>query len=398
MPVDKFGRMSESKTKDTGVSLTYINNNYIRSDGSNPVTGSIDMRGNTLYNVSDPVNPQDVATKKYADKVGGGDTAIIKTQYGTYGSKGNIDMRGYTLMNVLDPADAQDVATKRYVDAANKAFVFDNNKYLAVGEVSMGGKRLENVGTPLENFQATNKFYVDTLVEAATAGDKALRKIQDGIFASDGEIDMNGNSITGLPNPVDMDAAANKNYVDNGGAIVKNPDGSFTAASDINFIGYRLKNLSKPKDSRDAVNKAYVDKKLSLPSLIGPKPIITVWAEEKGPLNNGHYEFSFGNGSSGPEHGYGGYCMTAPGRIIRGSLTATESNNIFAGELIVNIIVNGKEHAQESIVKKSGELCSCTIFRDPIELKQCDIVNFISRTANNKVTNAYISILIELDL
>ena len=70
----------------------------------------------------------------------------------------------------------------------------------------MGGKRLENVGTPLGNFQATNKFYVDTLVEAATAGDKALRKIQDGIFASDGEIDMSGNSITGLPNPVDRDA------------------------------------------------------------------------------------------------------------------------------------------------------------------------------------------------
>ena len=209
---------------------------------------------------------------------------------------------------------------------------------------------------------------------------------------------MNGNSITGLPNPVDMDAAANKNYVDNSGAIVKNPDGSFTAASDINFIGYRLKNLSNPKDDRDAVNKFYVDKKLSLPSLIGPKPVITVWAEEKGSLGDGHYEFSFGNGSSGPEHAYGGYCMTAPGRIIRGSLTVTEQRKIFAGEVKVNVTVNGKEHAQESIVKKSGELCSCTIFRDPIELKQCDIVNFISRTANNKITNAYISILIELDL
>ena len=30
MPVDKVGRMSDTKTKDTGVSLTYINNNYIR--------------------------------------------------------------------------------------------------------------------------------------------------------------------------------------------------------------------------------------------------------------------------------------------------------------------------------------------------------------------------------
>ena len=250
MPVDKFGRMSDAKTKDTGVSLTYINNNYIRRDGDTPVSGSINMNGNTLYNVPDPVNPQDVATKEYADKVGGGQTAIIKTRYGTYGSKGNKDMRGYTLMNVLDPADAKDVATKKYVDSANRAFIFDNNKYLAVGEVSMGGKRLEDVGTPLENFQATNKFYVDTLVEAATAGDKALKKIRDRIFASDGEIDMNGNSITGLPNPIDRDAAVNKNYVDNGGAIVKNPDGSFTAVSDIDFIGYRLKNLSNPKDDR----------------------------------------------------------------------------------------------------------------------------------------------------
>ena len=32
---------------------------------------------------------------------------------------------------------------------------------------------------------------------------------------------MRGNSITGLPNPVDRDAAVNKNYVDNGGAIIK---------------------------------------------------------------------------------------------------------------------------------------------------------------------------------
>ena len=356
------------------------------------------MRGNTLYNASDPVNPQDVVTKKYANKVGGGDTAIYKTQYGTYGSRGNIDMRGYTLMNVLDPADAQDVATKKYVDAANRAFVFDNNKYLAVGEVSMGGKRLENVGTPLENFQATNKFYVDTLVEASTAGDKALRKIQDGIFASEGDIDMNGNSITGLPNPVDRDAAVNKNYVDNGGAIVKNPDGSFTAVSDIDFIGYRLKNLSNPKEDRDTVNKIYVDKKLSLPSLIGPKPIITVWAEEKGPLGDGHYEFSFGNGSSGSDHAYGGYCMTALGRIIRGSLMVTEQKKIFAGEVKVNVTVSGKEQAQESIVKKPGDICSCTIFNNPIELKQCDIINFISRTANSKITNAYVSILIEIDL
>ena len=74
------------------------------------------MRGNTLYNVSDPVNPQDVATKEYADKVEGGEVAIMKTRDGNYGAFGNIDMRGYTLTNVLDPAEAQDVATKEHAD------------------------------------------------------------------------------------------------------------------------------------------------------------------------------------------------------------------------------------------------------------------------------------------
>ena len=124
----------------------------------------------------------------------------------------------------------------------------------------------------------------------------------------------------------------------------------------------------------------------------------TVWAEEKGPLGDGHYEFSFGNGSSGSEHAYGGYCMSAPGRIIRGSLTVTQSRIILADKIEVNIVVNGKEYVEQSIVKKAGDICSCTIFRDPIELNQCDIINFVSRTSNSNRTNAYISILIELDL
>ena len=119
MPNDKFGNMSDAKTRDIGVSLYYISNNYIRNDRSAPVSGSIDMNGNALYNVPNPVNPQDVATKKYADNLGGGGSGIVKTRYGTYGAIGNTDIRAYSLTNVLDPADAQDVATKQYVDEGN---------------------------------------------------------------------------------------------------------------------------------------------------------------------------------------------------------------------------------------------------------------------------------------
>ena len=349
MPVDKFGRMSDAKTRDTGMSLTYINNNYIRSDGSTPISGSIDMKGNTLYNVSDPVNPQDVTTKDY-------------------------------------------------VDTANKAFIFGDGRYMATDDLSLGGMRLTNVGIPIENNQA-NKFYVDTVIESTTTGDKALRKVQDRIFASAGEIDMRGNSITGLPNPIDTDATANNNYVDNRGAIAKLPNGTFTAVSDIDFDGFSLKNIPDPIDGKDAVNKDYVDGRTIYPSVpINIKPIITVWAEEKGSLGDGHYEFSFGNGSSGSEHAYRGYCISAPDRIIRGSLMATESRITLSQEVKVNIVVNGIERVNHSIVKKSGDIWSCVIFRDPIELNQCNIINFISRTTNSKITNAYVSILIELDL
>ena len=231
---------------------------------------------------------------------------------------------------------------------------------------------------------------MDTIVESATAGDKALRKIQDGIFASTSEIDMSGNAITGLPTPIDRDAAANKNYVDNGGAITKLLNGAFTAVFDIDFNGFSLKNIPDPVDEKDAVNNDYVDGRTIHPSVpINIKPTITVLAEEKGSLGDGHYEFSFGNGSSGSEHSYGGYCMSAPGRIIQGSLTATESRIILSQEVKVNIVVNGIDQINHSIVKKSGDICSCVIFHDPIELNQCDVINFISRTTNSKITNAY---------
>ena len=114
MPVDKFGRMSDAKTRDTGVSLTYINNNYIRSDGNTPVTGSINMNGNNLYNVDDPVNPQDVATKEYVDQVGGGGPFLKEN--GNYKAAHTINMAYNKLLNLHKPIEPYDAATKDYVD------------------------------------------------------------------------------------------------------------------------------------------------------------------------------------------------------------------------------------------------------------------------------------------
>ena len=67
MHVDKFGRMDDVKTSNDGASLAYINNNFLREDLTTTVTGSTNMAGYTLFNVSDPVNPQDVVTRNYVE-------------------------------------------------------------------------------------------------------------------------------------------------------------------------------------------------------------------------------------------------------------------------------------------------------------------------------------------
>ena len=104
MPVDEFG-----------VSLTYINSNYIRSDKSASVSGSINMNGNTLYNVPDPVNPQDVATKKYTDNVRGGGW-VKRKQDGTYAIKRDLGMNDKRSKNVPSPVEDADAVNKIYVD------------------------------------------------------------------------------------------------------------------------------------------------------------------------------------------------------------------------------------------------------------------------------------------
>ena len=107
--------MSNAKTKDTGVSLNYINNNYIHSDGGTPVSGSINMTGDTLYNVSDPVNPQDVATKEYTDNIRGVKW-VKRKQDGTYAIKKDLDMNDKRSKNIPPPIEDADAVNKIYVD------------------------------------------------------------------------------------------------------------------------------------------------------------------------------------------------------------------------------------------------------------------------------------------
>ena len=302
MPVDKFGRMSDTKTKDTGVSLTYINNNYIRSDGSNPVTGSIDMKGNTLYNVSDPVNPQDVVTKVYVDNTKGsgvigkkiGDsvsikenldflgkqkiknlpdpvndhdaatkeyvdtttTPFLKLDQTKYNTKGDIDMGDqFTVLNVKTPIDDNHITNKKYVDEMdnlNSAFVFKNGSYYAKGGIIMRKNKLGGLREPLQDGEAANKKYVDDTT-------KNLFIDENDNIAFGLNVDMEGNQILGLPEPATDQEPATKNYVDDLQTQNVDEKGNIKFGRSINLDRNRIFSMKEPTKPSEGANKKYVD-------------------------------------------------------------------------------------------------------------------------------------------
>ena len=303
MPVDKFGRMSDTKTKDTGVSLTYINNNYVRSDGSNPVTGSIDMRGNTIYNVADPVNPQDVVTKVYVDNTKGsgvigrkiGDSVSIKENLdflgkqkiknlpdpvnekdavtkeyvdskgnfleldnpfkfkdNIYEAKDNINLKGFKISEVSLPSEDGDVATKEYIDTAAAAYLQeDQGKYTVKGDIDMGNTyTLFNVKPPIDKGDIVDKKYVDDNIP--------FKKFNNGFFATD-EIIMRKKKLGGLREPLQDGEAATKKYVDDLQTQHVDAKGNIKFRRNINLDNKRIFALKEPRKDNEAANKKYVD-------------------------------------------------------------------------------------------------------------------------------------------
>ena len=306
MPVDKFGRMSDTKTKDTGVSLTYINNNYVRSDGGTPLTGSLDMRGNTIYNVADPVNPQDVVTKVYVDNTKGsgvigrkiGDSVSIKENLDflgkqkiknlpdpvnnkdavtkeyvdtttvpflkldqtKYNTKGDIDMdKLYTVYNVKDPIDEEHITNKKYVDDKvnfNSAFAFRNGEYYAKGNIYLRKNKLGGLREPLQDGEPATKKYVDD-----TAKNLFLDENDNVAFGRD--VDMEGNKIFSLPEPEQDDEPATKKYVDDLQTQYIDKKGNVKFDRNINVGNYRIFAVKDPKKDYEATNKKYVDESIT---------------------------------------------------------------------------------------------------------------------------------------
>ena len=278
MSVDKFGRQSSSQSSAMapGASVRYVNNNFIRRDGSNDIEGELSMNNHKLVNLSEPTEVQDAATRGYVKNFTRNNFLKID---GTNNMEGDLNVNNHNIINLSDPVDDGDVITKSYLESTT--------------------------------------------------------------FRRDG--------------------------------------------GDLNLSNNKIVNLSEPNSDQDAATKQYVDSR---------KPLITIWAQENGPLNAGEYEWSFGSGDL-YTLAKCGYCMPAAGRILRGSLSSVNGDNP-SGHAIVSVVINGRVMAH---ITKSAIVFSQTEILNPsIRLAQNDRINFKTNWNTLDATNNIVSLLIELDL
>ena len=139
MPVDKFGRRYDNnkvqENDSSDVSLTQIDDLFLRRDESNTIAGSINMVGNTLTNVSDPVNNHDVANKIYVDE-----NTVVSKSGDTM--EGDLNMDGNRITGLptttLPESNSNAVSYQQVVNLVRDAELESTGKVNRTGDTMIG--------------------------------------------------------------------------------------------------------------------------------------------------------------------------------------------------------------------------------------------------------------------
>ena len=120
-----------------------------------------------------------------------------------------LDMNHNSITNLKDPEFGGEAATKKYVDDIETKLLSDVAleliKKIDIGEIDMKGERIINLGNPLYSSDAINTSYLHNFMSAYLNTDGGTME---------GQIDMNNNKIINLPEPTSAKDAATKDFVE----------------------------------------------------------------------------------------------------------------------------------------------------------------------------------------
>ena len=192
--------------------------------------------------VHDPTSNNQAANKNYADTklslTGGTMTGDLILPHHNYPIPGNTN-------KVIN------------YESQREIFLSRQESFPMEADINMNNNFIQNIATPTSSHQVTNKGYCDY---------NFLNRQKGGVLM--GPLSMNRNDLTGIPDtPKFGYSAVNKNYVD--GEITKidttpfvKLDGSRTMTGSLNMNGNQIIRLKEPVSSSDASTKGYTDRKI----------------------------------------------------------------------------------------------------------------------------------------
>ncbi|ELU13787.1 hypothetical protein CAPTEDRAFT_213857 [Capitella teleta] len=254
---------SGSSVSVDGVSLSYINNNFLRRDGTNTATGSIDMTGNTLTNVSNPVNNQDAATKYYVDTIARGVDDKVNKSGDT--KSGNLNMNGNRILGVAEVGGGDDTSQaipfsqiNQMLNTATGVAIRESNEYTDDEAVKKTGDTMTG---DLMLTSGSRKIGQEDLINGQSF-QISMGNIFNRIFCEHFPDEPNKET------PVTVWGSDGFKVQVGGIDVIRIGSNDNT---NIDVHNNKVTNIAEPTNTQDAPTKAYVDSR---------KPMVAVWAEE----------------------------------------------------------------------------------------------------------------------
>ena len=196
--------------------------NYLKRDGTVSVTGNFDFGDNIITKAGNGSQSTDVVNKGYIDTALATKPNVnqVVLRDGSQDMTGNLNMSQKKIVNLADPTGRNDATGKGYVDRLFLDALRLDGSSKMTGNLDMSLNKIINCGQPTGARDVTNKAYVDSEVG------KTLKLDGSGVITS--VLDMNNQRIINLGNATHNQDAITLKQVNDGIATVSTKNNKYT--------------------------------------------------------------------------------------------------------------------------------------------------------------------------